>query len=152
MHFLKYITLVTLLDFISLMQLFWVFVSVKCWTCKWYFALSLLARMSRCLFLVWIIIVITIYSDCLFFGQAMLYCFIPFCLIALCLLHMHFKLFAYNDYIVLLFSGNTCMYGLRASYILELGMSELCSIVSNSHVKSRVCFRVLSQNSQRGRL
>ena len=41
-----------LLDFISLIQLLWVFVSVECWTCKWYFALSLLACMSRCSFLV----------------------------------------------------------------------------------------------------
>ena len=33
-------------------------------------------------------------------------------------------------------------YDSRASQFLELGMSELCSTVSNSHVKSRVCFRV----------
>ena len=30
-------------------------------------------------------------------------------------------------------------------------MSEFCSTVPNSHVKSRVYFRVLSRNSQRGR-
>ena len=41
-----------------------VFVSVEYWTCKWYFTLSLLACMSECSFLVWMIIVITIYSDC----------------------------------------------------------------------------------------
>ena len=64
---------------------------------------------------------------------------------------MHFKFYAYNDSIVL-FSENTCSYGLRASQILELGVSEFCSTVPNSHVKSRVCFRVLSRNSQRGRL
>ena len=40
------------------------FVSVECWTCKWYFVLSLLACMFGCSFLVWMIIVITIYSDC----------------------------------------------------------------------------------------
>ena len=51
-------------------------------------------------------------------GQAMLYCFIPFCLIALCLLHMHFKFSAYNDRIVLLFLGNTYPYGSKASQIL----------------------------------
>ena len=66
MHFYKYITLVPLLDFISLMQLPCVVVLVECWTCKWYFALTLLACMSRCSFLVWIIIVVTIYSDCSF--------------------------------------------------------------------------------------
>ena len=68
------------------------------------------------------------------FGQAMLYCFIPFCLITLCLLHIHFKLSAYNDRIVLLFLGNTCSYGSRASQILELDMSEFCLTIPNSHV------------------
>ena len=86
------------------------------------------------------------------FGQAMLYCFNLYCLIALCLLHMHFKVSAYNNHIVLLFLGNTCPYGSRASQILELGVSEFCSIVPNAYVKSRVCFRLLSRNSQRGRL
>ena len=47
-------------------------------------------------------------------------------------------------------SGDTCSYDLRASQILELGVSEFCSTVPNSHVKSKVCFRVLSRNSQRG--
>ena len=74
------------------------------------------------------------------FGQAMLYCFNLYCLIALYLLHMHFKL--YNDRIVLLFSRYTCPYGSRVSQILELGVSEFCSTVPNSYVKSRVCFRV----------
>ena len=82
----------------------------------------------------------------------MLYCFNLYWLITLCLLHMHFKLFAYNDHIVLLFSEYTCPYGSRVSHILELGMSEFCSIVPNSHVKSRACSWVLSWNSQRGRL
>ena len=82
----------------------------------------------------------------------MVYCLIPFCLIALCLLYMHYKFSAYNDHIVLFFSGDTCSYGSRATQTLELGVSEFCSIVPNSHVKSRVCFRVLSRNSQRGRL
>ena len=36
-------------------------------------------------------------------------------------------------------SRDTCSYDLRASQILELGVSELCSTVPNSHVKSRVC-------------
>ena len=50
------------------------------------------------------------------------------------------------------FSGDTCSYGSRATQILELGVSEFCSTIPNSHVKSRLCFRVLSRNSQRGRL
>ena len=49
-------------------------------------------------------------------------------------------------------SGDSCSYVSRVTQILELGMSEFCSTVPNSHVKSRVCFRVLSRNSQRGRL
>ena len=49
-------------------------------------------------------------------------------------------------------SGDSCPYDSRASQFLELGVSELCSTVPNSHVKSRVFFRVLSRNSQRGRL
>ena len=147
MHFFKYITFVPLLDFISLMQLRCVFVSVKYWTCKWYFALSLLACMYGCSFLVWMIIVVAIYSDCSFLVKP---CFIAsflFYLIALCLFHMHFKFSAYGDRIVLLFSRNTCPYGSRVSQILELGVTEFYSTVSNSHVKSRVYFRVLSRNS-----
>ena len=65
---------------------------------------------------------------------------------------MHFKFSAYNDRIVLLFLGNTCLYGSRASQILELGVSEFCSTIPNSHVKSKVCLRVLSRNSQKERL
>ena len=49
-------------------------------------------------------------------------------------------------------SEDTCSYDSRASQILELGVSEFCSTVPNSHVKFRVCFRVLSRNNQRGRL
>ena len=37
---------------------------VECWTCEWYFVLSLFACMSGCSFIVWMIIMITIYSDC----------------------------------------------------------------------------------------
>ena len=43
-------------------------------------------------------------------------------------------------------------YSSRASQILKLGVSEFCSTVPNSHVKSRVCFRVLSRNNQMERL
>ena len=37
---------------------------------------------------------------------------------------MHFKISAYNDHHVLLFSGKTCSYGSRTSQFLELGVSE----------------------------
>ena len=43
---------------------FSVLASVECWTCKWYFALSLLACMSECSFTMWIFIIVTIYSYC----------------------------------------------------------------------------------------
>ena len=43
-------------------------------------------------------------------------------------------------------------YDSRATQILKLGVSEFCSTVPNSYVKSRICFKVLSQNSQRRRL
>ena len=147
MHFFKYITLVLLLDFISLMQLPWVVVLVECWTCKWYFALSLLAYMFGCSFLVWMSIVVTIYGDGSFLVKP---CFIAWlhCACSICI-----NSFLHTMIILCCcFSGDTCTYGSRATQILELGVSEFCSTVPNSHVKSRVCFRVLSRNSQRGRL
>ena len=49
-------------------------------------------------------------------------------------------------------SGDSCSYDSRASQFLELSVSVLCLTIPNSHVKFRVCFRVLSRNSQRGRL
>ena len=49
-------------------------------------------------------------------------------------------------------SGDLYLYDSTASQFLELGVSELCLTIPNSHVKSRVYFRVLSRNSQRGRL
>ena len=58
------------------------------------------------------------------FVQAMLYGFNLYYLIALCLLHMHFKISAYNDHLVLLFLVKTCSYGSKASQFLKLGMSE----------------------------
>ena len=46
--------------------------------------------------------------------------------------------------------GVSYSYDASASQLLELGVSEFCSTIPNSHVKSRVYFKVLSQNSQRG--
>ena len=48
--------------------------------------------------------------------------------------------------------GVSCSYDSSVSQLLELGVSEFCSTVPNSHDKSKVCFRVLLRNSQRGRL
>ena len=49
-------------------------------------------------------------------------------------------------------SGDSSSYDSRVSQFLELGVSELCLTVPNSHVKSRVCFRVFSWNSQKGEI
>ena len=117
-------TLVPVVGFLSLIHLPSVYVSVECWICKWYFASSLLACRSGCLFIVWIIIVVTIYSDYLFLVKLCFTALILYCLIVLFLLHMHFKIFAYNDHLVLLFSGKTYSYGSRVSQFLELGVSE----------------------------
>ena len=76
---------------------------------------------------------------------------IPFCLIALCLSYMLLQVFLHTMMILCCYvSGDSCSYDSRAYQILDLGVSEFCSTVPNSHVKSRVCFRVLSRNSQRG--
>ena len=102
---------------------------------------------SKCEWALWSLF----YSDCLY-GQARVYYLIPFCLIALCLPYMHYKFFLHTMIILCCVSRDSCSYDSRAYQILELGVSEFCSIVPNSHVKSKVCLRVLSRNSQRKRL
>ena len=140
-----------LLDFISLMQLLWVVVLIECWTCKWYFALSLLACMSGCSLLVWMRIVVIIYSDCSFLVMpcfiALIYSAWSHCACFICITS-----FLHTMIILCYFSEDTFSYGSRATQILQLVANEFCSVVPNSHVKSRVCFRVLSQNSQREKL
>ena len=92
------------------------------------------------------------YSDCLF-SQAMVYFSFQFCLIALCLSHMQLQVFLHTMMMMCCYvSGDSYSYDSRAYQILELGISEFCSTVPCSHIKSSVCFRVLSWNSQRGRL
>ena len=141
-----------LLDFISVMQFPWVIALVECWTCKWYFALSLLACMSGWSFLVWMSIVVTIYSDCLFLVKPWFIALFHFvwshCACFICITSFLHTMIILRCF----FSRDTCFYGSRATQILELGVNEFCSTIPNSHVKSRVCFRVLSRNSQRGRL
>ena len=93
------------------------------WTCKWYFALSLLACMSRYSFIVWMIIVVTIYSDCS--------CLVKPCLIVIFLLLDCIVLapYAFQDFCLqwsscVIVVRKTCQYGSRASQNLELGVSE----------------------------
>ena len=91
-------------------------------------------------------------TDCLF-DQAMV-CFLTPSLLD----HIMPALYAFHAFLhtmIMMYcfvSGDSCSYDSRASQFLELGVSELCSTVPNLHVKFRVCFRVLSRNSQRGRL
>ena len=150
--FFKYITLVPFIGFYILDAITLSFCIDWVLTCKWYFALSLLACMSGYSFLVWMSIVVTIYSDCFFLVKpcfiVLIYSAWSHCASSICITS------CLHTMIILrcCFLRDTCSYGLRASQILELGASEFCSTVLNSHVKSRVCFRVLSRNSQRGRL
>ena len=91
-------------------------------------------------------------SNCLF-DQAMV-CFLTPSLLDHILLALYaFHAFLHTMIMVYCYvSGVSCSYDSRASQFLELGVSEFCSTVTNSHVKSRVYCRVLSQNSQKGRL
>ena len=95
--------LCSLLDFISLMQFPYVVALVECRTCKWYFALSLLACMSECSFHVWMSIVVTFYSDCSFLVKprfiALFHLAWSHCACSICIPSFS----AYNDHIVLLF-------------------------------------------------
>ena len=124
---------------------------VECWACKW-FELILLACMSKCSFQVWWALWSLPCSDCLF-DQAMV-CFLTLSLLD----HIMPASYAFHTFLhtmIMVYCcvlGDSCSYDSRASQFLELGVSELCLTVPNSHVKSRVCFRVLSRNSQRGRL
>ena len=125
---------------------------VECWTCKWYFSFKLISLHVR-MFIPYvnehcdhysIVIACMVkpwFSALIHFAWSYCTCFI--CITSF--LHTMIKL----CYCV---SGDTCSYDSRASQILKLGVSEFFSTVPNSHVKSRVCFRVLSRNSQRGRL
>ena len=104
--------------------------------------------MSKCSFQVWSLPC----SDCLF-DQAMVCFLTPSLLDHIMLASYAFHAFLHTMIMVYCcVSGDSCPYDSIASQFLELGVSELCSIVPNSHVKSRVCFRILSWNSQRGRL
>ena len=115
---------------------------VECWTYKC-LALCLLTCMSLCSFQVWMSTVITT-----------LWCSLGWSSHGVHLLVSY----AFYDFLLTMIMVYCCVLGVLCSYdsstsqLLELGVSEFCSTVPNSHVKSRVCFRVLSRNSQRGRL
>ena len=125
---------------------------VECWTCKWYFAFKLISLHVRMFipyvnehcghYSIAIACMVKPWFIALFhFAWSHCACFI--CITSF--LHTMIKLCC-------CVSRDTCSYDSRASQILELGVSKFCSTVPNSHVKSRVCFRVLSRNSQKRRL
>ena len=96
--------------------------SVECWTCKWYFALSLLACMFGCSFTMWMFIVVTIYSD--------YSCLVKPCLILISMLDwIVLAPYSCQDFFLQWTSYDivfrkTCLYGSRASHNLELGVNE----------------------------
>ena len=103
---------------------------------------------SKCEWALWSLF----YSDCLF-GQAMV-CFLTPSLLDL-IMPASYAFHAFLHTMIMMYCcvlGDSCSYDSRVSQLLELGVSEFCSIVPSSHVKSRVYFRVLLRNSQRGRL
>ena len=125
---------------------------VECWTCKWYFPFKLISLH------VWMCIPY-VNEHCDHYSIVIAFMVKPWfivsfhfawshCACLICITSFRHTMIKSCCYV----SGDTCSYDSRSSQILELGMSEFCSIVPNSHVKSRVCFRVLSWNSQRGRL
>ena len=83
----------------------------------------------------------------------MIYYLIPFLLNHIVLASYALQVFLHTMIIsCCCVSGDSCSYVSRATQILELGVSEFCSTVPNSHVKSRIGFRVLSRNNQKRRL
>ena len=125
---------------------------VECWTCKWHFAFKLISLHVR----------LFIPSVNEHYGH---YSIVITCMVKpwfITLFHFawsHCACFvcitSFLHTIIILcccVSGDTCSYGSRASKILDLGVSNFCSTVPNAHVKSIVCFRVLSRNSQKGKL
>ena len=126
-----------------------VLASVECWTCKWYFALSLLTCMSGCSFIVWMIIVVTIYSDCsclvkpcfiVIFIITWLYCACSIC-ISRFLFTMNFLCYCFQENLSVWFK----------SFTESRVRCEFWQLFP-THILSLVCFRVMSRNSQRGRL
>ena len=65
------------------------------------------------------------------FNQVLLYCYKFYYLIALCLLHMHFKISTYNDSIVLCFQVKLVRMFQKFHSFLELGVSGFWQLFSN---------------------
>ena len=128
-----------------------VFVSVMYWTCKWYFSLSIFACMSGCSFLMWMIIVITVYNDCSCLVKS---CFIAIVLIAwlYCACSICISRFLLTMIILCYYFQENLSVWFKSFTFSRVKCEWVLVTVPNSHFKSRVYFRVFSRNSQRRRL
>ena len=121
-------TLMPLLDLVSLMQFkhnaycFSVLASVECWTCKWYFALSLFTCISGCSFTVWMFILVTIYSDCS-------------CMVKLCFIIIFILAWSYCAYSICILSFPLTMNLMSA--FCDIVFRRLVHMVQELH-KSRI--------------
>ena len=124
---------------------------VECWTCKWYFAVKLISLYVQ-------MFIPYVNEHCGHYSIVIVCMVKPWFIVLFHFAWLHCTCFIFIQVFCIQWSSCVvvfhcaCSYDSRASQILELGVSEFCSIVPNSHVKSRLCFRVLSRNSQRGRL
>ena len=149
-------TFVCLLDLVSLMQFklnascFSVLASVECWTCKWYFALSLFACMFDCSFIVWMFIVVTVYSDC---SCTVKLCFIIIFILAWSYYACSICILSFLLTMNLMSAFRDIVFKRLVRMVQELHRSRIkcewvLATIPNSHFfKSRVCLRVLSRTS-----
>ena len=124
---------------------------VECWTWKWYFLFKLISVHVR-------MFIPYVNEHCDHYSIVITCMVKPWFIALFHFAWSHYACsicitsFLHTMIILCCFSRDTCTCGSRVTQILELGVSEFCSIVPNLHVKSRVCFKVLSWNSQKGRL
>ena len=140
-----------LLDLVSLMQLPLSFCIGCVLDMQMIFCIELICLHVRMFILVWMIIVITIYSDCS--------CLVKPCFIAIVVTtwsHYACSICISRFLLTMIilcycFQENLSVW-FKSFIVSRVRCEWVLVIVPNSHFKSRVCFRVLSRNSQRGRL
>ena len=120
----------------------------------YHFALSLFVCISGCSFTVWMFIVVTIYSYCscmvnLYFIIIFILAW-SYCACSVCILSFPLTMNLMSAFCDVVFRRLVCM--VKHLHGSRIRCEWVLVTVPNSHFKSRVCFRVLSRNSQRGRL
>ena len=107
----------------------------ECWTCKWYFALSLLACPFGCSFIMWMIIMVTIYSECsclvkpyfiVIFIIAWLHCACSIC-ISRFLLTMNFLCYCFKENLSVWFKSFT-EFRVRCEWVLATVPTHILSL------------------------